>query len=156
MAGTLLHGAAGAGTGPGTVPRPELIGATLASTYGRLHVVRLVLMILTGVLLVETLRPGDDDPRTVRRLIAGGLFLLLAFTFSGSGHAEFADPAWLAVGSDLAHLIAMSLWIGGMLLVVVAVLPRREPTELARVLPTFSRVAFGCVLVIVITGTYRA
>ena len=59
LAETLLQGAAAAGTGPGTVLRPELISATLDSNYGRLHVARLVLLILIGVLLAETLRPND-------------------------------------------------------------------------------------------------
>jgi copper transport protein len=36
------------------------------------------------------------------------------------------------------------------------VLPRREPDELRAVLPVFSRVAFGSVTVLAVTGTYAA
>jgi copper transport protein len=50
----------------------------------------------------------------------------------------------------------MSAWVGGLVMVVAAVLPRREPAELRAVLPVFSRVAFVSVATLAVTGTYAA
>ncbi len=56
----------------------------------------------------------------------------------------------------MLHILAMAAWLGGLVLLVAAVLPRREPDELRAVLPVFSRVAFGSVVVLAVTGTYAA
>jgi copper transport protein len=50
----------------------------------------------------------------------------------------------------------MAIWLGGLIYLLVAVLPRGEPAELRRVLPVFSRTAIGCVTVLAVSGTYQA
>jgi copper transport protein len=50
----------------------------------------------------------------------------------------------------------MATWVGGLVILVTAVLPRRDPVEYAETLPVFSRTAFTCVVVIAVTGTYAA
>jgi copper transport protein len=56
----------------------------------------------------------------------------------------------------MLHLLAMAAWVGGLAMVLGSVLPRREPDELRAVLPVFSKVAFGAVLVLIASGTYSA
>ena len=62
----------------------------------------------------------------------------------------------MSITADMLHVAAMASWLGGLIMLAGAVLPRREPAELRAVLPTFSRVAFGSVVVLVTTGTYAA
>jgi copper transport protein len=50
----------------------------------------------------------------------------------------------------------MAVWVGGLAMLVLAVLPRREPAELRVVLPAFSRTAFVAVIAIAVTGGYAA
>ncbi len=88
--------------------------------------------------------------------IAAPLGLALAFTFSATGHAETTNPTWLSLLADTLHLLAMAAWVGGLVLLVVGLLPRRDPDELDAVLPVFSRVAFTAVVVMAVTGTYAA
>ena len=157
---TLLQGAYAAGSGLAGVLDFGLLSDTIDTKYGLLHVIRLLLLAGLGVLLDSMLSAGGTRPTirpTIRRGLPGVLlFLAVVFTVSDSGHAAVAQPGWLALSSDMAHLTAMSAWVGGLVLLVVAVLPRRHPAELRTVLPTFSRVAFICVLVIAVTGTYQA
>ena len=50
----------------------------------------------------------------------------------------------------------MATWVGGLVILVAALLPRRDPDELDAVLPVFSKVAFVAVVVLAVTGTYAA
>jgi putative copper export protein len=46
----------------------------------------------------------------------------------------------------------VSLWLGGLTVLVVGVLPRRRPDELAHVVPHWSRLALTAVITIVAAG----
>jgi copper transport protein len=56
----------------------------------------------------------------------------------------------------MAHLLAMAVWVGGLVMLLAAVLPRGEPDELEAVLPTFSATALTAVVVLAASGTYNA
>lgn len=152
----LLQGPYAAGAGLAGVGRFGLFTETIDTNYGRLHLIRMFLLALIGVGLQALFVPAPGRPLLRRSLPWVGLFLGVAYTFSAAGHAGVARPRWLAVSSDMTHLIAMSVWIGGLVLLVVAVLPARDAVDLRSALPVFSRVASGCVLFIAATGTYQA
>jgi copper transport protein len=56
----------------------------------------------------------------------------------------------------MVHLSAMATWVGGLAVVGIALLPRRDPEELRAVLPVFSRVAFTAVVLLAASGAYAA
>ena len=160
---TLVQGAYAAGTGLGSLVQVHLVADTLSTNYGRMHLLRILLLAAVGVLLDAMLAvQGATSPvrvtrGTARHGIPGMLlFLAVIFTFSDSGHAAVARPGWLALSSDMLHLLAMSTWIGGLVMLTVALLPAGNRAELRTVLPVFSRTAMVCVLVIAATGTYQA
>jgi copper transport protein len=72
-----------------------------------------------------------------------------------AGHASTQDLVPLAVLSDVVHLLGVSVWLGGLAMLAAVVLPRRLPDELSAVVPRFSRIAFGAVIVILATGTFQ-
>jgi len=153
VAELLVQGPYVAGTGLGDVTKWTLLDATLHTTYGTAHSIRLLLLGALGSVLGAQLR----DPRRSRLAeVAGALGIGVVLTYAASGHAESQDPRWLAMTSYSAHLAAMAVWLGGLVFLLVAVLPRREPDELRRVLPVFSRTAMGCVVVLAVSGTYQA
>jgi copper transport protein len=84
------------------------------------------------------------------------LGLGVLWTFSRSGHAATTAPSWLSVSIDMVHLLAVATWLGGLIMLVGAVFPRRDSDELRAVLPTFSKVAFTSVVVLVASGSYSA
>jgi copper transport protein len=73
-----------------------------------------------------------------------------------AGHAVTQDLVALAVVSDVLHLLAVSLWLGGLALLAVTVLRRRVGDEMAAVVPRFSRLAFWSVTVILVTGSFQS
>jgi copper transport protein len=150
----LLEGAFGAGTGLATVFRPSLIDATLHADYGQLHSARLLLLGAIAIVLGLALQPGREASRLDDAFWP--LAVGVAYTFSATGHATTTNPSWLSIGADVLHICAMAAWIGGLAMIVFAVLPRREPDELRETLPVFSRVAFTSVIVLAVTGTYAA
>lgn len=151
---TLLQGAYAAGASLLSAFKPTLIDATLHGDYGQLHCARLLLLGALAVVLGYALQPGQVRSRFDDAFWPLGIGV--AYTFSATGHATTTSPSWLSITADTAHLCAMALWVGGLVLVVFALLPRRDPDELREALPVFSRVAFTSVVVLAVTGTYAA
>jgi copper transport protein len=153
LAELLVQGPYVAGEGLGQLASWPLLNATLHTTYGTAHSIRLLLLGALGLVLGAQLR----DPRRSRLAeVAGALGVGIILTYAASGHAESEDPRWLTMTSYAAHLTAMAAWLGGLAYLLVALLPRGEPGELRRVLPVFSRTAMCCVAALAVSGTYQA
>jgi copper transport protein len=85
-------------------------------------------------------------------LLAGAAALVLPAL---AGHAGQKSPRGLALPLDAVHLGAVSIWLGGLIGLLVfwlSVRPERRVAALAYVVPRFSAVAFCSVLVLVGTG----
>ncbi len=154
IAEVLLQGANAAGAPITSAFKWTLIHATIQTNFGGWHLLRIGLLVLTGIVLAFALRRGRDRVWSEDALAPLGV--VIAETFAIVGHARTTSPVWLSVGSDTLHLAAIGVWLGGLTMLVLAVLPRRDADELAGVMPVFSRVAFGSVIVIAVTGTYAA
>ncbi len=150
----LLQGPYTAGAGLAKVTSGSLLDDTLHSRYGQLHLVRVALLAAVGALLAGCLRARARPAWWTG--VAGALGAAVAWTFSGAGHPVTTSPAWLSVSIDALHLLSMAIWVGGLVMVAGAVLPRRDPDELRAVLRVFSPVAFAAVTVLVASGTYSA
>jgi copper transport protein len=84
------------------------------------------------------------------------LSLLLASCFSLSGHqATEPGSSWATQLADWAHLVAASIWAGGVLALAALVWPF-APALRRRAFLGFSRIAVGLVAVLVLAGTYLA
>jgi copper transport protein len=92
-------------------------------------------------------------------LLGGGLLL----TFSLSGHAAAQPDPFFPVLADVVHLTATAVWVGGLILLVVA-LPavlsalneKDRINTSARVIERFSTHALLSVLALTVSGTYAA
>lgn len=80
----------------------------------------------------------------------------LIATFAFAGHASAGSAAPLAISANILHLMAVSTWLGGLALIAVSLRPASRADDLAAVLPRFSRLAFACVAVIVLSGAFLA
>ncbi|MBT2674662.1 copper resistance protein CopC/CopD [Streptomyces sp. ISL-14] len=146
--------------------RAETYADVLATDPGVVLAARVLLWVLAAVVLSALLQGG---PRTSRspgwRVGALAVCLGLLRATGMAGHnSEGDEPTWGAI-ADLVHLLGVSLWIGGLAMLALAVLPRRRPGELAAVVPGYSRlaavsvagiVAAGLVLAWQVVGSYDA
>ncbi|NYI05485.1 copper resistance protein CopC [Allostreptomyces psammosilenae] len=95
-------------------------------------------------------------------VFGGVLAVGLAATWALSGHASVGPAAGWAVPSTVLHLLAAGVWLGGLLAVLLSL---RHPAdvETARTVGTvpadgvarFSRLAFGCVVVLAVSGLFQ-
>src|SRR5262249_51411345 len=99
-----------------------------------------------------------DDPRPVAWwwLGAGAVVAVALATTPGlSGHASTGDVVPIAVTTDAIHVLAMAIWIGGLVALANVLLPGRTARELDGALPRWSHVGLACVGAIVATGAFQ-
>jgi copper transport protein len=145
-AGTLLlQGVAAAGAPLSAVFDPALLADTMTTNFGILVSARLVVLAIAGTMLNRR-----------NNVAAAVVAVALAATWSATGHAVAGTWPVLAVALDMVHVLAMSVWIGGLVLLCVCVLPRSRlqarKGERAQALARFSRVALVSVAVLLVSG----
>ena len=122
----------------------------------------LVLFGLAALVAIKLDRP-DREQRSVAELlaltgaiVAAGALLVIPGL---AGHAGQTSPAALSLALDWTHLVAGSLWLGGLVAVTLTV-ARTPPEARLRVLgdavPRFSLVALASVIVLIASGTGSA
>ena len=159
-ASLLLEGPYGAGLGLSAAWKPSVIGDVVDTHFGHVLVVRLILLILAFPLLHHLLRVRADDATPARmstawRVGTAALAAGVLLTVSLAGHADVGDFVPIALIADAVHLTAMSLWVGGLVVLAVAALVLCELEELDRIVPRFSQLALTCVCALIVTGAYQ-
>jgi copper transport protein len=89
-------------------------------------------------------------------LAAAATSAALMATWALAGHSSTGSAPLVAISANLVHLMALSTWLGGLALIAVSLRPAHRADDLAAVLPGFSRLAFACVTLVVLSGTYLA
>jgi copper transport protein len=141
-----------------------LVPLMRSSSFGRsfldLELV-LVLAAVAAAVAVRLDRP-DRELRSVAALlaVAGAVgALAAALLVPGlAGHAAQFTPRGVSLALDWVHLLSGSIWIGGLLALVIVGLTAgaRRVSAMTVVVPRFSKVALGSVLVLVASGTVAA
>ena len=174
----LLQGPYAAGRRVAAVTDLTLLGDTGSSAFGRWHVAAIVALCGLSAAAVRARRAGRSgrdaqgpgaataqEPSArvsalrLQVVCAAGWILVLA-AVAASGHAGVRAPVWLGLAVTVAHLLAMTTWIGGLVVLALVLIPRTDHRDsdesLASLLPVFSRVAMVCVAALAATGTYQA
>jgi copper transport protein len=151
--GFMLQGPYSSGGGVGDAFSTDLMSTTWDTRFGKVYVLRLVLLVVMGLLVRSVVRTG-------RAKIPGGLAaattvvgIALAATVGLAGHASTGRWVALALPMDVLHVVAMSIWIGGL---VALGLARHDDVAYPTVAHRFSGVALGAVVLIVVSGTVQA
>ncbi|MBA2395131.1 MAG: copper resistance protein CopC [Ktedonobacteraceae bacterium] len=131
-------------------------------TYWTMREVVILLALLLGI-ITDTLK---KMPHPVTKMLSWlnlilSMALLLALTLSG--HEAAGDIPGYTVIIDWLHLLAASLWIGGLLYISIIYLPvlkQRAFLEGARslitTLPHYSALAITGILILLVTGPFDA
>lgn len=132
--------------------RWEIVQRVLDTNFGQVWAARALLWVLAVVVMADLFTRGEQAARSIAwrlgaLVICGGLLR----TIGMAGHAAERDALVLGL-ADLVHLTGVSLWLGGLAVLLLGILPRRQPAELAAVLPRYSKLAFGSVLAIATGG----
>jgi copper transport protein len=148
----------------------SFVPATLVNlaTYGRfgMYWTMREIVILLALLLTIITEMLKNIPRQVTAMLSWfnlilGMALLLAITLSG--HAASGDVLAYAVMIDWLHLLAASLWVGGMLYITIIYLPILKQKallegvrSLVSILPHYAALAITGMLILLVTGPFTA
>lgn len=158
--GLLLQGVYATGRGYGDLLDPAVLTATASTRFGEAYGLRLLLLLTVALALRRAIVDGSRPPTPAAQVgIAAGL-LGVVVTFPLVGHTGASPRPWLDVPLDAVHLAAVSVWMGGLLVLVIALVARRGNTDpgdgLSSAVARFSRVAAVSVAVLVATGAVVA
>ncbi|HEV3320104.1 MAG TPA: CopD family protein [Solirubrobacteraceae bacterium] len=186
--GILLQGGSAAGVSLWASLKHTVVQSTLESRFGEVWGLRAIAWVLLGVLLAaaaaltrrppattdvtgaETTAPTKpDDPALAPlppRPLLGAIGLCaayLAVTPALSGHASIQSPTAVFFPSDVVHVLAASVWVGGIACLLLALpaatreLDRPERSRLLlATLARFSPLALAAVVAIAATGVVQA
>jgi copper transport protein len=143
----------------------------LETTFGRWNALRFPVLLTLSVLIVSRVRKwalrgaGDDKkaPSGAWWASWAALSVVLLITSTFSGHSTVATPKWIAVGNDILHMIAASIWFAGIIELAVALPDGSRGVDeqgrvklLAESVTRFSRVAMVAIAVVAATGTLNS
>jgi copper transport protein len=160
VVGIVLQGANAAGTSFWSALDPTVIGDVLDTRFGTVWALRGVDWLLLGAIALATPLLARSRPRAIA---VAALLAFLVVSPGLAGHAGTTDPVALVLSANSLHVLAMSLWAGGLaalLLVLPAATRRLEPPERTRLLAgclrRFSPLALGAVAVLVASGVLQS
>ena len=162
VAGIALEGVYAAALPLSKVFDASIFGDVLDTRYGRVSVVRLILLVAAFPLLRVLFSPRSRDDRSARKLpawwyaAAGVVVAALSFTPGLAGHAGTGEYTGFAIPADAIHVLAMACWLGGLVLLLAVVLPRTDPDELRQGINRYSALALGSIVALVVTGGFQA
>ncbi|MFK0173286.1 copper resistance protein CopC [Streptomyces sp. NPDC090306] len=152
------------GQGPAAAFSGSAATRTLTGRPGQALLARLVLLAAAAVLARRSVRTARPAPGRMPPGVAaagGALAVALALTWAAADHASAGVQVPLAVASAVLHLLAMAVWMGG-LVALLTMLNRgaggggRDVEAAAETVARFSRAAFAAVTVLVVTGVYQS
>ncbi len=87
--------------------------------------------------------------------LAGAGTVAIELVRADGGHAAGASTAWVQVGLQWLHIVAATAWMGGLAMLVIALVSRRGEPHLDMV-RRFSRFALPAIAAVAVTGAFRA
>ncbi|MFB6807235.1 copper resistance CopC/CopD family protein [Streptomyces sp. NPDC056387] len=142
------------------------LGRTATGRPGGALIVRLVLLGAAAVAVKRSAvrfrrRDDDGEPQGLgsrARWAGAALALGLALTWAAAEHASAGIQVPLAVPAAVLHLLAMGVWLGGLITLVPLLRNRGDgsPAIPASTTGRFSALAFTAVVVLSGTGVYQS
>lgn len=159
VVGFLLQGPYLAGEGLAKAIDSELWSQVFDTRFGHVWSVR-SLILLVAVPLLRMLMPrGPVSEHPLPAwwpAVAGVLGVALAATPAFAGHPSAGRWVALAVPADTVHVAAVGLWLGGLVMLGVALLRRDDDEDTLRaIVPRYSSYALVAVALIVLSGAFQ-
>jgi copper transport protein len=176
----VLEGATAVGVSFWAAFDADVLETTSETRVVQAWVARFLVWLILGALILVALRPhrapvlrraalGADgvalgaSPSRAWQLALLSVLLALAFTAPMAGHAGTYSPSGVLIGTDTLHVLSMSCWLGGLVLLLVVVpgaIRALEPHDrtrlLAGVVGRFSRLATVAVALLLLSGIVQS
>lgn len=148
-----MHGAYVSGGGWADIVNASLVADVVTTRLGLALIARLVLGVLWFFVIIGAARGlADGAPwKNAAFLLSVGTIV----TFSVSGHASAVPLPVVSVATDIGHMGALSVWIGGLIALATAV-RGLESDQYVEVAQRYSRLATWAMPATVVTGVATA
>jgi copper transport protein len=133
---------------------PSVVSNVLHTRFGELSALRLGLLVVAIPLMVGLVRGRRLGGRWAAAASATALALLL--TVALGGHAGVGSQVALAVAFDVVHLGAVAVWVGGLAVLGLALVPGADPPLPPEVVMRFSQWALGAAAAVLISGAFAS
>lgn len=160
----LLRGSYTTSGAVGDVFDLSLLGDVLQTKTGAALVSRLLLLAAAALFIAVLFgaydkREAEEKQDLIFGLAIGGTVVAagLAASWAMSEHASQGLQPGVAMPVDVLHLLAVAAWLGGLTTLLVALYRAPADTPVDRdAVQRFSRLAFGSVVALVVTGVYQS
>jgi copper transport protein len=150
--GVSLQGVAGAGVGLGSLFDSSLVSSVLETDYGHALVARAVLL----VALVPVLWLLARRRRLVVDAVAALIGLGLVVTFVYAGHAHTGRWVGIAIVTDVLHVGAAGVWLGGLCALAVTLAQPKLAADARSALARFVVVAAPAIALVAFSGAVQS
>lgn len=157
LATVLLFGPYASGTGLSGITQGALLDDTLGDRVGRALLLRTVLGAVVATLAIAVVRSAHDGEAPSRRplrlvLVPAALALALAQAFTG--HGATGRAVALSTLATVVHVLAAGAWVGGLVVLAVAVLRADDSSvsDSVRAVNRWSGTLVASVSALVLTG----
>ena len=157
--GFALQGPYDAGLGLRDALDPALWNDIAVTRFGAVWLGRLVLLAVAFVLLRWWFghRPAAEHPLprwwvVTAAVVATGLVTSPAL----AGHSAVGDLHFLATAASAVHVAAMSVWLGGLVMMGAVAVRGPDIDGQRAVVTRFSRIATWCVVALLATGAFQS
>ena len=93
---------------------------------------------------------------TARQLWSWAAVLALTVTMVLSSDTLTVAPSWLSAVLTFAHLLAMAVWLGGLVALSAVALTREQASDVGDLVPGFSKASVACVITLAVSGALEA
>lgn len=139
---------------------PSIWSDVWNTRFGHIYLARVVLLLvalpLIGMLLPRRGPVVEHPLPSWWPYAAGVLGLALCATPGLAGHASSGPLVPIAMPADTLHIAGVGIWLGGLVVLFAALMPRADEPTLREVVPRYSRYALVAMGVIVVTGMFQA
>ena len=147
LLGIGLQGVLGAGVGLGDALDRTIIEGSLDTRTGDAWAIRAGAWLVVTILVTTAPRP----PQRWLIALAATALMVVVVSLPLAGHADTHSPEGVLVATDLVHVLAAGVWLGGLVALLAVYWPRPGEDGI-RATAAFSRLALPAMLVLVAAG----
>lgn len=134
----------------GTESYASAMSTLLSLSIGPMLLVRIVIGVLLAVVVISHARQTVLSNQALAQLSA--LIVMFSVTLAYSGHSRSQALPWLGVPTDVLHMLAISVWLGGLIALVLLIIPNVSIEQGMAAYRRFGYAAERAVPLILVTG----
>lgn len=124
-----------------------------SSTPGAMLATKTLLSVLLAVVLFRSIQESVLNTSTQMHLLL--IVPMFLITLAYGGHSRSQSLPWLGIPVDALHVASMAIWVGGLMAMLLIVIPNISHDKAIEAFQRFSFVAEKAVIVLVITGAIQ-